>query len=204
MDLVGRKLRLDGGGVVAEFLVADRHARPRARCAAGPDLAIIRANLAEALTAAGRHDQLGHAQGRRSDPRNALAGATPYLRMFSLVTRGWLMARAALGGASALDAGPKDDARGGVPAGQGRHRPFFCEQILPGSRAQVAAVRAGHEALLAVPVTSSDRGHDHLVTGGLIGRRLRRRRAVGLASPAMHWILSAIPAPGSGDEPWGQ
>ena len=43
-----------------------------------------------------------------ADPRHALAAATPFLRMFSLVTAGWLMARSALAAKGHLDAGTGD------------------------------------------------------------------------------------------------
>ena len=42
-----------------------------------------------------------------TEPNDVLAGATPYLRMFGLVTGGWLLARSALVARRLLDAGQR-------------------------------------------------------------------------------------------------
>jgi hypothetical protein len=67
-----------------------------------------------------------------------LAAAGPYLKMFGLVTGGWLMARSA---AAALKHGPPDvlvTAR------------FYAEQLLPQAGALIGAVTAGPRDLFAV------------------------------------------------------
>ena len=46
----------------------------------------------------------------QTDPNNSLAGATPYLRMFRIVTGGWLLARSAAAAQRALDEGGDSDA----------------------------------------------------------------------------------------------
>jgi 3-(methylthio)propanoyl-CoA dehydrogenase len=81
-----------------------------------------------------------------ADPRNALAGATPYLRMFSLVTAGWLMARQGLAAKSLLDEDATDEfAQAKLVTAR-----FFAEQILPAVNGLAVPVMAGFEDLYAV------------------------------------------------------
>jgi 3-(methylthio)propanoyl-CoA dehydrogenase len=82
-----------------------------------------------------------------SDPRDALAAASPYLRMFSLVTAGWLMARQALAAVAALDDAGADTELLHAKIGTAR---FFCEQVLPGVHGLVAAATASGDALFAL------------------------------------------------------
>src|SRR3954453_9707614 len=72
MDLVGRKLPMRAGGVVADFL-----ARLEAVAA---DLTIGRDSYVEALDAV-RDTTTWLLTNGAADPNNALAGAAPYLRM---------------------------------------------------------------------------------------------------------------------------
>jgi 3-(methylthio)propanoyl-CoA dehydrogenase len=150
MDLVGRKLPLEGGGVVAELLSQIAMLDP-ALLRAGTDLAVIRSHLAESLTELADTTNWIIRHGIK-DVRDALAGATPYLRMFGLVTGGWLMARSALAARAALDNGAAaDPRRAAFYQAKIMTATFFCEQILPQTRGLVAAVRAGHESLLEMP-----------------------------------------------------
>ena len=88
---------------IADFL-ARLDATDVALDAAGEPLASIRVNLAAAVaTLRAATDYLSHA-----DPDAALAGATPYLRMFGIVAGGWLMARQALAARRHLVAGAAD------------------------------------------------------------------------------------------------
>jgi alkylation response protein AidB-like acyl-CoA dehydrogenase len=153
MDLVGRKLPLEGGGVVAEFLSQIAMLDP-ALLRAGEELAGVRSRLAEALTQLADTTNWIMRHGT-ADPRDALAGATPYLRMFSLVTAGWLMARSALAAQAALAEAGADgqvdpDERAFLEAKVVTAR-FFCEQLLPQVGGLVSAVQAGHADLMAIP-----------------------------------------------------
>ncbi len=145
MDLVGRKLPLKGGGVVTEFLSMIASLDP-VLLRHGTRLKPVRSHLAEALTtlADTTHWILEHGM---DDPRDALAGATPYLRMFSLVTAGWLMARQALVAKTALDNGESD------PSIEAKLATalFFCEHILPAANGLAPAVTAGFASTMAVP-----------------------------------------------------
>ncbi|MCM2503143.1 acyl-CoA dehydrogenase [Aureimonas altamirensis] len=92
MDLVMRKLPLSGGKAV-DALLAEIEADIDAVAAANrPGIAEMAEGLREAL------DDLREATGflRQSGAEDALAGATAYQRLFSLVLGGSLMARAAL------------------------------------------------------------------------------------------------------------
>jgi alkylation response protein AidB-like acyl-CoA dehydrogenase len=149
MDLVGRKLPLEGGGVVAELLSQIAMLDP-ALLRGGTDLATIRSNLAESLTELADTTNWIIRKGIK-DPRDALAGATPYLRMFSLVVGGWLMARSALAVTGTLAKGGVDAREEAFLRAKLDTATFFCEQILPQTRGLVDAVRAGHEAVMAVP-----------------------------------------------------
>jgi hypothetical protein len=146
LDLVGRKLPLESGGVVSEFLSQIAMLDP-ALIRGGADLAVIRSNLAEALTTLADTTSwvLNHSV---ADPRHALAAATPFLRMFSLVTAGWLMARSALAAKGHLDAGTGDAEQMQAKI---QTATFFCEQILPQVQGLVSPVTAGFENLMAMP-----------------------------------------------------
>jgi 3-(methylthio)propanoyl-CoA dehydrogenase len=125
IDLVGRKLPMRGGAVVREHL---------ARIASGlaafdGDLAATGAALQTALDATiAATDWLLHVK----NVDDALAGATPYLRMLAVLTAGHLMA------ASALAARGTDR-----EAAQLRTARFFCEQLVPPATALLPAVTAG-------------------------------------------------------------
>ncbi|MGZ4709498.1 MAG: acyl-CoA dehydrogenase C-terminal domain-containing protein, partial [Acidimicrobiales bacterium] len=81
------------------------------------------------------------------DPRNALAGATPYLRMFSLVTGGWVMARQALAAKAIIDQGTGDTAQARAKLVTAR---FFAEQLLPAVKGLQAPVTSGPGDLFAI------------------------------------------------------
>ncbi len=139
MDLVGRKLPMRAGGVVADLLDEMRSLEP-ALAAAGPELDSIRTGLARAVETLAETTDWLLAHGVE-DVRHALAGATPYLRMFALVTGGWLMARQAL---AAVD----------EPAWSAKvvTARFYAEQLLPAVAGLAGPVTAGFEDLFAVSV----------------------------------------------------
>jgi alkylation response protein AidB-like acyl-CoA dehydrogenase len=130
MDLVGRKLPMRGGAVVRELL--DSIEAMDVELSAAPGLEPLRVNLADAVDAVSTATEWLLAHGA-ADPRDALAGASPYLRMFGFLMGGWAMARRAL----AADASGRASAC------------FYGEQLLPQVRALLPAVTAGHAALYA-------------------------------------------------------
>jgi len=146
LDLVGRKLAMNGGRGLRTFLalldsaIADAGADERVK------------GHAEALAKAkGRLEAatMWLMQNGMTNPDNAGAGATAYLRLLALVTFGWLwlvMERAAL-------AGEADGGEFGADfmlAKQMTARHFF-ERQLPATSGLLAAVQAGAGTLMAFP-----------------------------------------------------
>jgi 3-(methylthio)propanoyl-CoA dehydrogenase len=144
IDLVMRKLPMRGGGVVKEQL-AVMAAVVEELAGGGDDLARIGVRLTEAIAALQEASDwlLGRVA---AEPNDALAGATPYLRMFGLVVGGWLMARSALAAKQLLDDGSSDQwliekvatAR------------FYAEQLLPQACGLLPAATAGASGLYTV------------------------------------------------------
>jgi alkylation response protein AidB-like acyl-CoA dehydrogenase len=144
MDLVGRKLPMRAGGVVLDQVAAIEALVPELT----GDLAGLGARLADGVAALREATEWLLAKGLE-DPRNALAGATPYLRLFGTVLGGWFLARQALA-ATAAGAGTDADADGYLAAKVTSAR-YYLEQVLPGASALVPAVTAGPDVLFAIP-----------------------------------------------------
>jgi alkylation response protein AidB-like acyl-CoA dehydrogenase len=150
IDLVGRKLPMRGGGVVADHLA--RIAAIDADLAGLGDqhngaFATIRRDLADG------HDALATAtawlaEHGTADQSAALAGATPYLELFALVTGGWLHAKAALAAARLLAGGDADE--DGFLAARIVSARFFCEQFVPRAAGLLPSVTAGARDLYAL------------------------------------------------------
>jgi 3-(methylthio)propanoyl-CoA dehydrogenase len=138
MDLVGRKLPMRAGGVMNEFL-AGIAATAEELVASDGDLPAIGKHLVEAQATLRQTTDWLLANGR-IDPDNALAGATPYLRMCGIVTGGWLLARSAQAAARALSAGggDADFLRQKLVTAR-----FYAEQLLPQAAGLAPAVMAG-------------------------------------------------------------
>jgi alkylation response protein AidB-like acyl-CoA dehydrogenase len=145
MDLVGRKLPMRAGGAIADYLRSIEHTIEEL-AVAGDDLASIHEALAGALAGLRTSTDWLLAHGL-ADPLDALAGATPYLRQFSLVTGGWVMAQQALKAtAAASEPGAADRAFYDAKVLTAR---FFCEQLLPQAAGLVPAVTATNRDLAA-------------------------------------------------------
>ena len=145
MDLVGRKLPMRGGGVMADFL-DEVAALDTELAAAGEELAVVRHQLSSALSVV-RETVSWLMENGLADVRHALAGATPFLRMFGLLVGGRYLADAAL-------AARADLADGGDDAGHLEARlvvaRFYAENLLPAVAGLAPAVTAGYEDLFAV------------------------------------------------------
>jgi len=131
MDLVGRKLPMRAGGVVEDLLQRLEAIDPEL----GDAYPTAVASLREATTWILRNGA--------TDPNNALAGATPYLRMFGLVAGGWVMARQAiaartLGVDDPFNAAKLETAR------------FYINELLPQVHGLMGAITAGSELLFAL------------------------------------------------------
>ncbi len=145
MDLVGRKLPMRAGGVVKDFLadVADTVERVRA---AGAEYVVIADALADALASLTETTDWVMANGME-DVRNALAGATPYLRQFGIVTGGWILAEEALVAKEML-AGDKAGFSDEFLEAKFTTARFYATQLLPQARGMAGAVTAGFGDLM--------------------------------------------------------
>ncbi|MDH4168551.1 MAG: acyl-CoA dehydrogenase [Acidimicrobiia bacterium] len=145
MDLVMRKLPMDGGRVITRFLDDMSATVAELRRAGGPVDPL--ADPLEAAVAVLAETTGWLAENGMGDPAAALAGATPYLEMMGLVTGGWLSARSALAAHRALEAGTDDQDfyRAKIASAS-----YFCTQELPRAHGLRAAVTAGAEALFAL------------------------------------------------------
>ncbi len=149
MDLVGRKLAMRMGGVVNDHLDRMR-ATVAELAAAGDEFDSMRAELAAAVEVLAGTTNWVMTNGL-ADPVEALAGATPYLRMFGTVTGGWLLARQALGARAELDAGSEDKAYLSAKVTTAR---YYAEQHLPQAAGLVPMVQAGSKVLYEVDAES--------------------------------------------------
>jgi alkylation response protein AidB-like acyl-CoA dehydrogenase len=144
MDLVGRKLAIRGGGAVTDLL--DEMAGLDAELGA-PELATIRASLADGVSALREATDWLLTNGLKQ-PVDALAGATPYLRLFGIVTGGWMLARSAVAANRLLASGEGDV---GFLQDKLVTARFYAEQLLPAARGLIPAVTAGAGDLFAIP-----------------------------------------------------
>ena len=95
IDLVTRKLSAQGGAAVWELLEELSDVVARVEASNNPDFGLTGERLREALKATERASRWLLEQ-MASAPNNALAGATPYLRLFSSALGGCLLAKEAL------------------------------------------------------------------------------------------------------------
>ena len=141
IDLVGRKLSMDGGRHWRDLL-----ARERAFVAAlsGTEIAALAPWLEDALEAL----QAASITVAGADGVDREAAATPYLRMFGLTLAALLLARQAAAAAARLAAG-----EGNEPFLTSRIdiARFFAEQLLPAAPALLGPISRGGATLLVVP-----------------------------------------------------
>jgi 3-(methylsulfanyl)propanoyl-CoA dehydrogenase len=137
IDLVTRKLPLHEGRTVRRFLsgldAIDRE--PIESCS---ELAGVHARVADGVEALREATEWILAT-RRDHPEAVLAAATPYLRLFGVVTGGWLMARQAVVATRRRAEGRGDSGFLDTKIVTAR---FYCEQLLPQSVGLFAAVTA--------------------------------------------------------------
>ncbi len=137
MDLVGRKIGLKGGAVIAGLF--DEIAVLDARLGKHKELAETAESLNAALKATRTSTQWIMENSKNQVA--VLSGATPYLRQLSTLLGGYVMAQSA---AIALEASDLDSATRAAKVASAR---FFCEQLLPSVHGLSPAI-AGDDALL--------------------------------------------------------
>ena len=146
-DLVGRKLPMRGGAVVAEHL--DSLEERAKQLAADAELETFGRNLADAVATARRATEWLLQRGREH-PADLLAGSSPYLRMLGTVVCGGLLAKAALAAQEQLAGGEQNDTPEDFLRAKVVSARFFGEQILPTAAALEGAVTAGAGDLFAL------------------------------------------------------
>jgi len=145
MDLVGRKLPMRAGGVLADQ-VNRMKATVEELAGAGPELEAIHRELSSALGALDETSTWILTNGL-SDPVQALSAATPFQRLFATTVAGWLMAQQALVAKRLIDTGAPDADVAAVKLVTAR---FFAEHLLPQVHGLVAPVIAGKDDLFAL------------------------------------------------------
>jgi alkylation response protein AidB-like acyl-CoA dehydrogenase len=144
LDLVGRKLPANGGRAISSFM--------------GEIDAFVAANGADAALQpftdglAGAKAQLQEAtlwlmQNGFSNPDNAIAGSTDYLRLFGLTGLAYMWALMAKAANARIAAGEVDPFYANKLV-VGR---YFLERILPDAGAALTKVKAGSETMMALP-----------------------------------------------------
>ena len=135
IDLVTRKLPLEGGKVVATYLAELDACTAEIAASNLPGLSALAANLAEANAALRQATEwLGHQA--TAHPEAALAGATPYLRLFSLAAGGVALGAGALQSARAGSGAPADRRRIAIAK-------FFAAGLSPSAPGLAAIVMDG-------------------------------------------------------------
>ncbi|HWK86136.1 MAG TPA: acyl-CoA dehydrogenase [Xanthobacteraceae bacterium] len=142
IDLVTRKITQSGGETLKKMLKGF-HATSAAVKASGENFGAAAARLDEALAALEQASRyLLETLGRQ--PNDALAGATPYQRLFGLVAGASYLAEAALAASKARAEGDSD------PAHLARIEiaRFFAENLLPAALGLAPVVMASAESVL--------------------------------------------------------
>jgi alkylation response protein AidB-like acyl-CoA dehydrogenase len=146
MDLVGRKLALNGGRAVRTYLELLGRDIAEAKAAGDP------AGVAEPLEKAVGHLQAATmwlAQNGMADPDNAGAGAYAYMQLMGLVTLGWMWLKMAGVSARLKEDGGEDRSFHEAKIATAR---FFAERELVAAGALRRKVEAGADSLMALPV----------------------------------------------------
>jgi hypothetical protein len=141
IDLVTRKLPMDGGASVRAYIDELRAVAERARSENRPDFGRMGGCVSAALDElAGATEHLVAAleNGRTAE---ALAGATPYLRLFGAAAGGAYLAKGALASIDGVN---------GPAALRIATARFFAERLLPECSALRVAVVDGAEAVLGI------------------------------------------------------
>jgi alkylation response protein AidB-like acyl-CoA dehydrogenase len=147
IDLVGRKLGLRGGGVMMDFLAGIDATAAEATASGDVVLVELGERLADAAATFRSTTEWLMTNGV-ADPQNALAGATPFLRMAGIVTGGWLLTKSAIA-AAALKARDHDGFSEDFLDQKLVTARFYMTQLLPQAAGLAPAITAGPADLYA-------------------------------------------------------
>jgi butyryl-CoA dehydrogenase len=139
IDLVMRKLPLAGGDAVRAQIGAMRATVLKLVKDGSAGFGATAARLREAIASLDRATSFMLKAARGNSPDEALAGATPYLRLFALAQGGAALAEMALAANAAMQAGDSD------PAHQARIAVcrFFAENVATGARGLEESILSG-------------------------------------------------------------
>ena len=144
MDLLGRKLPMDGGAFVKGVL-AD--VREQAGQLEDPAYGEIGTHLAAAVDAV--EEAMAWLMANRTDFNASFGGATPFLRMFATMMAGSLLATGAVAAKAAIDGGDDDS----FYANKLSTARFFAGNVLSTVPGLVASVTFGADDLFAIEAT---------------------------------------------------
>ncbi|TPV95691.1 MAG: acyl-CoA dehydrogenase [Myxococcales bacterium FL481] len=141
LDLLARKLRIDGGRLLMEWM-QDAQQRAEAGKAAGfSDDAAALTKAVQAVGASAMH--LG-GQAQKGEVEGAMLQAVPFLRAFGLVVLGLECMEQAVLAHGAIESG-RDDA---LLRGKSLNLRFYVHQILPGAIALAKSIQSGDVSCL--------------------------------------------------------
>jgi acyl-CoA dehydrogenase len=147
LDLVTRKLPLEGGKVVAAYIGELQKTVEEVRASNRPEFGRMGERLGEAVAALAEASRWMGANLAQNKLEAAMAGATPYLRLFGLASGGIYLARGAL--AAARQGGGNGHAQ---PIAVAR---FFAENIATAAGGLKDSVIGGADSALAAEALSS-------------------------------------------------
>ena len=147
MDLVFRKLPLQGGEAVHALIEEMRGLDGELVKQDGPAFMAFREGLAQSTAALTTATDWMLDTLRSGDPDDAAAGCAPYLKMFGITVGGYLLARGALAAAAQLSNGATDKPFLQAKLATAR---FYAEQILPQAAALAGPATEGKETLFAI------------------------------------------------------
>jgi acyl-CoA dehydrogenase len=142
IDLVTRKLPLGGGKVMAAYLAELKATADAVRASNQPAFGRMGDRLGEAVALLAEAT-VWMGKALATDQNAALAGATPYLRLFGLAAGGHYLARGAL--VAARDGSMADTSAGHVALAR-----FFAENLCVQASGLAAAVTQGGDAVFGI------------------------------------------------------
>jgi 3-(methylthio)propanoyl-CoA dehydrogenase len=144
IDLVGRKLAMDGGAPLAALISEMRETADACKSASNEQVTWIGKRLFESIDVFEEAAAwLVRAQAGNSK-RDALAGATPFLKLAGDVTGGWTLAKGALAALGHLQARTGDAS---YMTSRISLAGFFAENVLAQVQGLLASVTAGSDVL---------------------------------------------------------
>lgn len=145
MDLVGRKLGLNGGRAVMAFFkeVGDFCEENRS----DDNLAFFTKHLKKGLNDL-QAASMWLMQNGMANPDNAGAASTDYMHLFGLVSLGYMWARMAKASHAKLAEGTENKAFFETKLSTGK---FFMERVMPETSAHLARIQTGADTMMALP-----------------------------------------------------